>query len=148
MPFPYSVLCYGHDSCLLTTRQQILERAGFATEIVGSQQEFEHCLQEYSVDLVLLCHSLTTAECEYVKQAVHVQAEPTLLLLLSKGVNKCSLEGVDALFNSGEGPSALIRFITTLLIERGRDCHVPRLKKPITPSHHPWSQSSNRALHV
>src|ERR1700712_3893045 len=113
MPFPYSVLCYGHDTCLLTTRQQILERAGFATEIVSSQQEFDRCLQEYSVDLALLCHSLTTAQCEHAKRAVHGQAEPTLLLLFSKGRNKCSLEGVDALFHSGEGPRTLIRVITT-----------------------------------
>ena len=118
MPFPSSVLCYGRDPSLLATRQQLLERAGFATEIAHNQRDFERCLQEYSVDLVLLCHSLNADECAKAKQTVHELPEPTLILLLSKGVEKCSVEGVDALFDCRGGPDLLLRSIRSLINER------------------------------
>lgn len=147
MSLPSSILCYGRDITLLQTRRQVLERAGFATEIASSRQDFERCLQQYSIDLVLLCHSLDREQCERAKKTVHDQAEPALLLLLGRGFDDCSAEGTDALVDAREGPAVLLGFITSLLNQRGHEGHLPRLKHRLPSHRHTSPQSSRPHLH-
>lgn len=62
MPTPASVLVFGRDLQLVQARSLILEKAGFHVRTAFSLPDIQQ-LSEPSMDVLLLCHSLSILEC-------------------------------------------------------------------------------------
>jgi hypothetical protein len=62
MPAPASVLVFGRDFQLVHSRSLILEKAGFHVRTAFSLPDIQQ-LSEPSMDVLLLCHSLSILEC-------------------------------------------------------------------------------------
>ena len=62
MPTPASVLVFGRDFQLVHARCLILEKAGFHVRTAFSLPDIQQ-LSEPSMDVLLLCHSLSILEC-------------------------------------------------------------------------------------
>ena len=129
MSLPPSILCYGHDPVLVRTRQQIFERAGLASKTAQSRQELERLFKSFAVDLLVICHTVSTGECEEAKQIAHSQADPSLVLVLNKGTHNCEVGGEDAAFDSRQGPMDLVKTVSLLLMQHGAS-HMPRQRIP------------------
>lgn len=67
------ILCYGRDSILVKTRQQIFERAGFTSKATLNLPEVKLYLEDYEVDVLVICHSVSTEDCEDAKRTAHDQ---------------------------------------------------------------------------
>lgn len=59
-----SVLCFSHDWSLLITRQWLLERIGAAFISVMSEQEMKSKLLDLSPEIIILCQTLSSEECD------------------------------------------------------------------------------------
>ncbi len=63
---PNLLLC-GLNPQLLDTRKLILERCGYQVSIAFNPVNAQRIIQSRRVDLVILCHSLSTDECDQVR---------------------------------------------------------------------------------
>jgi hypothetical protein len=54
-----SILVYGRDTCLLQTRGLVLQQAGYRVAVV---QDWFETHAHKTIDLVILCHSLTAQQ--------------------------------------------------------------------------------------
>lgn len=121
MQLPVSILCFGSDPTLVRTRQQIFQRAGFITRIAESKQELSRCFAQYAFNILVICHSVSTEECDAAKQLAHSQKALTLVLVLDRGAHTCNADAKDAMFQTTLGPEALLRAISQLLGNRSEE---------------------------
>ena len=123
MSFRSTVLCYGADSTLLNTRQQMLACVGFASYIARVLPEVRLFLLKNTIDVLLVCHSVPLEECRAAVHLAHSQLIPTFVLVLTKGTCCNDIEGVDAMFDTTEGPEKLVKTVAALLQKhvRGSD---------------------------
>ena len=64
-----TILIYGHDPTLLDTRRWVLEKAGFQVFTVGEMEGTAKLLADERIDLLLLCHTLTSEERRTIRAA-------------------------------------------------------------------------------
>ena len=109
MPTTHSVLVFGRDFQLVHTRSLILEKAGFRVRTASSLPDIHQLLSEPTMDVMLLCHSLSTQECD---EAITMTLErwPRIQTIsLIAGSSGCASKPTDAVMNATDGPAKLIR---------------------------------------
>lgn len=119
-----SVMFFGRDELLLQTRGRIFELAGFQVSFAEELRQVSPVVSEHSVDLIVLCHSLSSTECTAVRLiAENAGIQVLQLLITDRGVG----EGHDSemkkpagvTFDWMRGPEALLEEVCSLLhIER------------------------------
>ena len=109
-----SLLVYGTDKSLLRTRQWVLEQCGFNVFIALSIVEVEQAFAGQPVALLILCHSLSLADCRQALTLSYAVSPQTKKLLLHSQFK--DLDGlVDAIFDPLEGPVEFIRAVRSLI---------------------------------
>jgi DNA-binding NtrC family response regulator len=58
-----SVLVYGRDEFLLTSRAMLLEREGYRVYLALDRETFTRLLRDAQVSILILCHTLREADC-------------------------------------------------------------------------------------
>lgn len=117
MPSLGNILLYGHDHALLATRVLLLERAGYKVTSTLSQQEAEEPFDIGTLDLLVLCHTLTREEQERTMRAIHLLRPHLRGLALTEGRAAQAEGGVAEFVNRLEGPGFLLARIERLLRE-------------------------------
>jgi hypothetical protein len=83
MAASHGILICGRDVTLLNTRCWVLERAGFKVRTTRDIGEVRRLAVESSVDLILLCHTLSPAEREKAMQSAAEAARIKKLLFFA-----------------------------------------------------------------
>lgn len=60
------VVLYGHDPTLHLTRRWLLERMGFEVSTAGTVSELKQLQQHHTTQLLVVCYTVETAECDEV----------------------------------------------------------------------------------
>jgi len=108
MPAPASVLVFGRDYQLVHTRSLILEKAGFHVRTASSLPDIHQLLSEPSMDIMLLCHSLSNQECNEALSITHERWPRIQTIALISGSSGCGSDSADVVMESTEGPAKLI----------------------------------------
>jgi DNA-binding response OmpR family regulator len=112
-----TILVYGNESMLVTTRRLVLEKAGYK---VFASTEFADAilaLTNERIDVLLLCQSLRDEERRGMLETAHAITRDVKCVILSyKGrtVPREDAEVVEGL----EGPSTLLKAIEKLLAHK------------------------------
>jgi DNA-binding NtrC family response regulator len=115
MPTPASVLVFGRDYQLVHTRGMILEKAGFRVRTASSLPDIQQLLSEPAMDVMLLCHSLSTQECTEALALTHERWPSIQTIALVSGSSDCGSEAADAIMESTAGPAKLISAVRSRL---------------------------------
>lgn len=110
-----SILMCGRNSELQRLRRKILERAGYSIFAASSNSEAITMLGTLPVDLLLLCHTLSTNECDELVRFTQDRWPQTKTLALSGIVSGCHDSQPDATYFANEGPDLLLKQIHELL---------------------------------
>ena len=119
-----SVLFFGHDELLLLTRGRIFELAGFRVSFAQALHQVSPLIREHSVDLIVLCHTSSEAECTTVDGVAEKERIQVLRLLMTESEggsrgDSATREGADGIFDWTRGPEALLNEACSMLrIER------------------------------
>jgi DNA-binding response OmpR family regulator len=111
MPDPASVLVFGRDDQLVHTRCLILEKAGFRVRTAASLPDLRQLLAEPSMDVMLLCHTLSPQECDEALNLTHQRWPLMQTIALSSGSSDCGSDAADAVIEVREGPAKLINTV-------------------------------------
>jgi DNA-binding NtrC family response regulator len=103
-----SVLVFGSDYQLVHTRSLILEKAGFRVRTASSLPDIQKLLSEPSMDVMLLCHSLSTQDCSEALIITHDRWPRIQTIALVSGSSNCGSDSVDSVLEATEGPAKLI----------------------------------------
>ena len=112
-----AILLYGHEEMLLWTRRLVLEWAGYEVSVAQELRQAFQLLDREDVGLILLCYSLSRAECAELI-ATSGSEVPTLLMTEcgEMGNRDCDMREVaDTCFDSILGPEALVRKVDAIL---------------------------------
>ena len=109
MPTPAAVLVFGRDYQLVHTRSLILEKAGFRVRTASSLPDLHQLLAEPTMDVLLLCHSLSTEECNQALAMTQERWPRIQSISLLSGGSGCHSEATDAVMNASDGPAKLIQ---------------------------------------
>jgi hypothetical protein len=103
-----SLLMFGHYVPLLKSRQSMLQRRGLPVHIVNSFTQMTPLISHGRLDLMVLCHTASFAECQYLLALVKTQQpEATTLLLLPRDCT-CTALKASNVFNIRKGPQSFI----------------------------------------
>jgi DNA-binding NtrC family response regulator len=108
MPTPASVLVFGRDYRLAHTRSLILEKAGFRVRTASSVPDLQQLLSEPSMDVMVLCHSLTTQDCADAWIITHERWPQIQTIALVTGSADCGSQSADTVMDAIDGPVKLI----------------------------------------
>ncbi len=115
MPAQPIIVVYGHDPTLLDTRTWVLERAGYRVLQASQFSELEQAADSLSVDLVVMCHTLTPQQCEEARASLQRQQPATKRLLITTN-RLFSLQAMgEPVISAFDGPRALIDVIEKVL---------------------------------
>ncbi len=112
------VLSFGHDQSLLVTRQLLLEKSGHSVVCATNTSEFRTLVLRTTFDLILLCQSISSEECESASRFAREYAPEARLLLMFVRVGKCVPDHADVLLDAQAGPKVFLE--TTQRILTGR----------------------------
>jgi hypothetical protein len=110
-----SVLFFGHDELLLLTRGRIFELAGFRVCFAQKLGQVPELICERSIDLIVLCHSLSKAECEMACSIAEKERIQVIRLLFTEEECRKSENAAHWTFDSMRGPVALLEEACTML---------------------------------
>lgn len=116
MPRLPRLLCYGHDELLLYTRKKILEPE-FFVEVCTDIPSLEQALLRGAVEIAVLCHSVTDAECQEVVLRVREHCPAVKVLVLYEYVPELCTDESDRTMGCLEGPAMLLKDVHALLEE-------------------------------
>jgi len=108
MPTSPSVLVFGRDYQLVHTRSLILQRAGYNVCTASTLDEITGLLPQPAIDVMLLCHSLSTEECNKALEVTHERWPQIQTIALISGSSGCAPDSADAIMNATDGPAKLI----------------------------------------
>ena len=110
-----SILVFGRDARLLETRQWVLETAGFRVLVALEPCQLCELVVSQSWDLLLLCHSLSSAERQEAV-ATAKSAKPEMRYLIITAQTPIHTIGhLEATVSCFDGPMALIVAIRRLI---------------------------------
>jgi hypothetical protein len=111
MPYPVCVLLFGNDEHLLESRRMVLESVSCTVYSATRLLALNRILTDRPIDLLILCHTLTTEECERAKSVVEAHS-PQVKVLVLEAANfaQCAATG-DRVVSTAEGPKALLETI-------------------------------------
>ena len=108
------VLIYASDSLLAETRCWVLEQAGFEVTLVTGLLQAVQALTTQEINLLILCHSLSQADCESAVAFSH-QVRPRMRnLLLKNQFSPRDQRGNDAVCCAPFEPKELVQTVRTL----------------------------------
>lgn len=116
MRTPPSILLYGQAPELLETRRMVLVHSGFSVVSALSPHAVLSFLNAQTFDLLVLCHTVTSADCEEVLQAVHSLRPETRTLLLGSPASPCKGSAHDVHLNSFAAPEVLLREVRGMTV--------------------------------
>ena len=108
-----SILVLGRDMPLLDTRAWVLRQAGYRVKALAP---WEVIPETESVDLLILCHTITEDERDALLLMATAQRPAIRMLCLTPTAG--SLQGIPNIFNSFDGPSKLIETVQKLLMNQ------------------------------
>jgi DNA-binding response OmpR family regulator len=108
------VLVVSRDEMLLRTRQMILGTF-FAVRGAGRFSEAKALLNNHSFDLIVLCHSLTSEECEKLSILAHERTPRPLVLAMSASSRSAVRPWADKQLGVDEGPYGLLKKCAEML---------------------------------
>jgi DNA-binding response OmpR family regulator len=115
MPTPASVLVFGRDHQLVHTRSLILEKAGFHVRTAASLPDIQQLLSQPSMDVMLLCHSLSRQECDEALIMTQERWPLIQTIALVSGSSDCGSSSADAVMEASDGPAKLISAVRSHL---------------------------------
>jgi hypothetical protein len=104
MPSVPSILMFGHYEPLLRSRLSMLERCGLRVYTVDGCPEMRLLICCRRVDLIVLCHTLTLPECQYLLDLAKAQQPETSTLLLRTADCTCGTVDAGNVFDIRNGP--------------------------------------------
>ncbi len=116
MPTPASVLVFGRDYQLIHTRGLILAKAGFHVRTASSLPDIQDMHSEPSVDVMLLCHSLSKQECTEALTLTRARWPQIQSIALVSGSSDCGSASADAVMEATDGPAKLISTVRKHLV--------------------------------
>lgn len=108
------VLLVSRDAMLLQTRQLILG-AFFRARTAGRVREAEELISTYPFDLIILCYTLTEAECRRVIDAAADQKRQSRILILTPAGHPPADSGSGDAMMTESGPYYLLKKSAELL---------------------------------
>jgi DNA-binding NtrC family response regulator len=114
------LLCYGHDDMLLFTRKRILGRE-FRVDVCTRISDLDALLAAGPVDIAVVCHSVSDAECEEMMHRLREHSPGVKVLVLYESMpDLCSSHSDESMENL-EGPSSLLHKVHELMEEAVHD---------------------------
>jgi CheY-like chemotaxis protein len=112
-----TILVYGNDAMLVTTRSLILERAGYR---VFAAQAFPNAmlmLMNHQIDIIVLCQSLKDEERRGILETARTLQPEIKRAVVDFEGREAPIEGV-ALIEGLVGPSTLLNTIGSILTQK------------------------------
>lgn len=109
------VLCYGHDSGLLKTRQWLLEQLGSGSGTVTNALEYRAFLHRSCPAVIVLCQTLSEGEKSAAQDFAAERCPDAHLLVMFNGSETGSPEPSSILFDAQSGPRAFSQTISRLV---------------------------------
>jgi DNA-binding response OmpR family regulator len=103
-----SVLIYGRDEFLLVSRAMLLERAGYCVHRALNDDAFRGMLRNTSVSILILCHTLTEADCLAALDAAAKMRHGIKSLVLTHRDHQFGEHQVSAVINGFLEPKLLL----------------------------------------
>ncbi|WP_446743218.1 hypothetical protein [Silvibacterium acidisoli] len=136
------VLLYGRDSQLLETREWILETIGYPSQVASRLEEFQLYLQDRSLTLVIICHSVPAAETDAAIAAAHQRRPDLRMLVLVANASMRYRKTGERTFDTQEGPGLLIEAVQQLMADddngtlqqESRHAELKVVRLPVVPS--------------
>jgi len=110
-----AVLIYGRDHRLLETRRWVLERAGLTVRTTVELSDIEEILASQTIDLFILCHTLSPEESDVVLAKAHTLRPDMKYLVLTANTPLGSLGSREEFVSAFEGPRTLLAVVERLL---------------------------------
>lgn len=108
------ILSISYDESLLTTRQIILERAGYAvSSALGFAEALDVCTTTHDFDLVLMGHSMPQKDKIALIEALRPNCKAPLLSILRHG--DAPIPQANYAVDSNDGPDALLNAVRKVL---------------------------------
>jgi hypothetical protein len=112
-----SLLLYGRDSTLTTTRSLILKAAGFTVYTANNSIEAERLVMNVPLDLCIFCSSVPFAEASGVLSTVRAVRRTLKSLVLVGGEPSLLAISAGNAHNTLDGPKALVVKIRSTLLD-------------------------------
>jgi DNA-binding response OmpR family regulator len=110
------ILSISYDLSLLTTRQMLLEQAGYhAISALGFTDAIERC-REGKFDLAIIGHSIPRNDKRVIVQEIRQSSKSPVLSLYKS--TEGPLESVDYALDANEGPNALLNTVNRIFATR------------------------------
>ncbi|MEO6120526.1 MAG: hypothetical protein ABIP12_07550 [Terriglobales bacterium] len=111
----FHLLSIGTDPSVLATRSDVLKRAGYLVSTASSESSARQILGQGGFDLVVVCHSLTSADRLKIMQAVRATETSPKLVAINRSPEPEA--AADASIHSLDGPDRLLECIAEVLGE-------------------------------
>ena len=118
MPSTASVLLLGQDEQLLQTRRWVLESAGLQVYTATHFLALNRALADHQVDLLILCHSLTTEECDRAIAIVEAHPPKLKILALTTASSGTGATKADQAIDTAEGSKTLLSIVSGFMKNR------------------------------
>ena len=124
-----SILIFGAARDLIESRRMVLEHAGFSITTSLSLEQTVQNLKSRSFDLFMLCHSLSSLDCESALSQVHALRPEMNNLILAGPLSTCLGTKNDAQLFAFADPATLIAIasrLTTRVVTTSAGTSLPR----------------------
>jgi hypothetical protein len=118
LPEKPRVLCISRDSHLMRTRQLVLATQ-YEVVSVDSIEGIEALPTDQDFDLIVLCHSLSSEECDQCVEIASTRWPQAKIVALSVERADCS-EYADRVVRGMDGPRFLLQTIDRLLLPQNQ----------------------------
>src|ERR1700709_160902 len=105
------IVCFSHDLRLVETRRMVFEAASFVTTVVETVSALDDVLREGPVGVVVLCHSLSSAECKLAEELIERLYPRTGVLQLKSQFSPYTPLKVGEKYDSQRGPEGLLTMV-------------------------------------
>lgn len=109
------VLLFGNDAHLLETRRWVLECGGCRVYTATHFMALDHILNDRSVDLVILCHSLNEEECTRARSIIKAHSSNLKILNLTVNDSRSSTKDGEQVVSAGDGPKSMLEAVYRLV---------------------------------
>ncbi len=115
MSTPKKILIYGRDPMLLETRQRILEHEGYSVLTADPPSRGIEVMASSKIDLLILCHSLSTDECHGILSVLQDRQPQAKSLSLVAARSGCRDQLLSEVLDAMQGPAKLVSTVTKLV---------------------------------
>ena len=110
-----SILVYGRDARLLETRRWVLEQETSRVWTAVTLSQFDLLESDDPIDLLILCHSLSTEDCEPAIALATARWPGIKILALFAGMKGCHPGSFAGAEDAARGPAHLLKAVAQLV---------------------------------